>query len=58
MSERWVLFVLALPWLAIGLWPGWSSTAEVTTAVPMWQRAEFVCHCAAGAHHGFHQPVV
>ena len=38
ISERWVLFVLALPWLAIGLWPGWSSTAEVTSAVPMWQR--------------------
>jgi len=38
MSERWVLLVLALPWLAIGLVPGWSSTAEVTTAVPTWQR--------------------
>jgi len=38
ISERWVLFVLALPWLAIGLRPGWSSTAEATTAVPMWQR--------------------
>src|SRR5271166_4481044 len=38
MSERWVLLVLALPWLAIGLLPGWSSTAEVTTVVPMWQR--------------------
>ncbi len=37
MSERWVLLLLALPWLAIGLRPGWSSTAEVTTAVPMWQ---------------------
>ncbi len=38
MSERWVLLVLALPWLAIGLLPGWSSTAEVTTVVPTWQR--------------------
>jgi spermidine synthase len=25
LSERWVLFVLALPWLAIGLNPRWSS---------------------------------
>jgi len=38
MSERWVLLVLALPWLAIGLLPGWSSTSELVNAVPRWQR--------------------
>jgi spermidine synthase len=27
LSERWVLFVLALPWLAMGLNRGWSSEA-------------------------------
>jgi len=39
ISERWVLFVLALPWLAIGLLPGWSPTSEFVPAVPRWQRA-------------------
>jgi spermidine synthase len=38
MSERWALLVLALPWLAIGLRPGWSSTSELVDAVPIWQR--------------------
>ena len=38
MSERWVLFLLALPWLAIGMYPRWSSTSELVTVVPMWQR--------------------
>ena len=38
MSERWVLFVLALPWLVIGMYPGWSSTSELVNAVPRWQR--------------------
>lgn len=38
LSERWVLVVFALPWLAIGLFPGWSSTSERETAVSMWQR--------------------
>lgn len=38
MSERWALFVLALPWIAIGMHPRWSSTSELLNAVPMWQR--------------------
>lgn len=38
MSERWALFLLALPWLAIGMYPGWSSTSELVNAVPMRQR--------------------
>jgi spermidine synthase len=38
MSERWSLFLLALPWLAIGIYPRWSSTSDLVSAVPMWQR--------------------
>jgi len=38
MSERWALFLLALPWLAIGMYPRWSSTSELVKAVPTWQR--------------------
>ena len=38
MSERWVLFLLTLPWLAVGMYPGWSSTSEPVNEVPLWQR--------------------
>jgi spermidine synthase len=38
LSERWVLFVFALPWLALGMRPGWSSTSEHASAVPTWKR--------------------
>lgn len=38
MSERWALFLLALPWLVIGMYPQWSSTSELVNAAPMWQR--------------------
>ncbi len=37
MSERWVLFVFALPWLFIGAMPRWSAGAE-KGASPTWQR--------------------
>lgn len=30
MSERWVLLLLALPWLVLGLYPGWSSELDKT----------------------------
>jgi predicted membrane-bound spermidine synthase len=38
MSERWALLALALPWLAIGLWPGWPSASPRISEVPVWQR--------------------
>jgi predicted membrane-bound spermidine synthase len=38
MSERWALFLLALPWLAIGMHPSWSSASERVNEVPRWQR--------------------
>lgn len=38
VSERWALFLLALPWLAIGMYPRWSSTGDLVNAVPIWQR--------------------
>ena len=53
LSERWVLFVLALPWLAIGLGPGWSSTSELVTVVPRWQRIG--SYAVALVAIGFHQ---
>ena len=38
MSERWALFLLSLPWLAIGMYPRFSSTSESVAAVPIRQR--------------------
>ncbi len=38
ISERWALFLLALPWLVIGMYPQWSSTSELVNAAPRWQR--------------------
>lgn len=38
MSERWALFVLALPWLLIGLFPGWSFDTPGFGGRPAWQR--------------------
>ncbi len=38
MSERWALFLLALPWLSIGMYPTWSSTSHLASPVPTWQR--------------------
>lgn len=38
LSERWVLFAFALPWLALGTQPGWSSTTEHGSAVSTWKR--------------------
>ena len=38
ISERWVLFTFALPWLFIGVLPGWSLRQE-KTVFPLWQRA-------------------
>jgi spermidine synthase len=32
MSERWVVGIFALPWIVLGLYPGWSSNG--TVAVP------------------------
>src|SRR5260370_22061788 len=37
LSERWVLFVLALPWLAMGLNPRWSSGTGTQPQLG-WQR--------------------
>jgi len=37
LSERWVLFVFALPWLALGLLPRWS-TAGAPVALPAMSR--------------------
>ncbi|MGA3319020.1 MAG: hypothetical protein ABSC64_21600 [Candidatus Korobacteraceae bacterium] len=39
MSERWALFILALPWLAIGLRRVWSPAWLRLDTVPMWQPA-------------------
>jgi spermidine synthase len=38
ISDRWVLFTFALPWLFIGVLPGWSLGQEKTD-LPLWQRA-------------------
>jgi spermidine synthase len=37
VSERWVLFVFALPWLVIGVTPRWSQGSQ-WTARPNWHR--------------------
>jgi predicted membrane-bound spermidine synthase len=37
VSERWALLLLALPWLAIGIQPRWSSTSDLVSEVPRWQ---------------------
>lgn len=37
MNERWVLFVFAVPWLLIGLFPNWSSTGEHAATQIGWQ---------------------
>jgi spermidine synthase len=38
MSERWVLLVFSLPWLAIGAYPRWSSASEASLPEIAWQR--------------------
>ncbi|MGC2112577.1 MAG: fused MFS/spermidine synthase [Candidatus Korobacteraceae bacterium] len=38
ISERWALFVLALPWLLMGLLPDWSFATLRATSVTAWQR--------------------
>jgi len=49
MSERWVLFVFALPWLVLGVLPGWLPQREAAPRRLDWQMAvSYVLALAAG----------
>jgi spermidine synthase len=42
LSERWVLFVFALPWLILGLLQKWSPSAEQIALPARWNTASYV----------------
>ncbi len=55
MSERWVLFVFALPWLMIGLVPRWSVGPERAAAQTLQRKLSYALAAAGGGWCAYHQ---